>query len=170
MRGSLNILPNAATALSALIALATAALWVRGYRTFDTLGIRFDLAGGGKLNVRVDSERGRLAFVVVRSAPNTPEPEPAAGWYWRSMPDLLGMWSDYRSGFGTRSGRLGTSRSIRAVIVPHWFAALAFAALPGYRLARRVRRRHKPGHCPKCGYDLRATPDRCPECGAIVSQ
>jgi len=29
------------------------------------------------------------------------------------------------------------------------------------------RRRHDPGRCPTCGYDLRASPDRCPECGEV---
>ena len=43
---------------------------------------------------------------------------------------------------------------------------LTLTALP--LLIRRLRRRHPtPGHCPECGYDLRATPERCPECGTI---
>jgi hypothetical protein len=53
------------------------------------------------------------------------------------------------------------------LIIPLWLVMLPCAVAPIARLRAiiRIRRRVKRGLCPRCGYDLRATPGECPECG-----
>ncbi len=54
-------------------------------------------------------------------------------------------------------------------LVPLWAIVLLTGTWPLLSLARVLRKRRRPGsgHCPQCGYDLRATPGRCPECGSV---
>jgi hypothetical protein len=52
---------------------------------------------------------------------------------------------------------------------PDWVIVLLTAIAPAIVLRRKLRgRQPQRGKCPKCGYDLRATPERCPECGLAV--
>ena len=62
---------------------------------------------------------------------------------------------------------IGFTTRHRLVVVPYWAPCAAFAVLPAAWGIRwmRGRRRFGPGLCPRCGYDLRATPEKCPECG-----
>jgi len=50
-----------------------------------------------------------------------------------------------------------------------WLLFALLAVLPSLHVSSTIRSlgRRRAGHCRRCGYDLRATPDRCPECGAV---
>jgi hypothetical protein len=56
------------------------------------------------------------------------------------------------------------------VMVPYWSVVALMALITVVESSRIVRQgryahRLQCGLCPRCGYDLRATPGRCPECG-----
>jgi hypothetical protein len=57
-------------------------------------------------------------------------------------------------------------------VIPYWAIMTICAFAPAQvarNFARQWRRARiaKAGFCPRCGYDLRATPSRCPECGVV---
>jgi hypothetical protein len=58
------------------------------------------------------------------------------------------------------------------IVLPFWLLCASTGAWPVARTLRQRKielqhARQMRGLCPKCGYDLRATPDRCPECGTL---
>jgi hypothetical protein len=99
------------------------------------------------------------------------------GLRWTSMPP---RWSaaindsaDRRDGDPTKfvidNSAFGGAFGMRDYSsLPLWPVVLALGVLSPWfilRERRRETRRVQAGQCPKCGYDLRATPSRCPECG-----
>lgn len=50
-----------------------------------------------------------------------------------------------------------------------WIPIAVFSLPLIFGLSRVIlRRRPRPGHCPHCHYDLRASTNRCPECGTPI--
>jgi hypothetical protein len=63
--------------------------------------------------------------------------------------------------------RIGETHHFEEWRIGYWKLVLLFGFPMGRRFWRwwKWRTLPRPGVCPACGYDLRATPGRCPECG-----
>ena len=169
---------TALSVLSLLLCVATLVLWVRSYWRVDVvtrldgnrwIGIQsaaghFDVSVGQNSESISDSPR----LLYYSPDPNRTVPMQVFAEFIRNTAGIKTAWF---LGFGYLFAE--TSRgSLRGFGVPDWFLALLFAILPALRLraAIRSRRRRRAGHCPRCGYDLRATPERCPECGHLTAE
>jgi hypothetical protein len=130
-------------------------------------------SGAGGLGVCRDAEIGYVDSLTPSEASRPVGRWEFDGWATRRPPvyPTRGFYSAplRPPGFAFHwEGRPGTV--LRDVIMPYW-AIVVPTAVPLLLLARRVRRKRlrsqrvRSGQCPRCGYDLRATPDRCPECG-----
>jgi len=161
----LRILLNSLTVLSLLVCLATVVMWVRGNQKADILAYHSNHA----LHRLLNSQAG-LQYTYISEDLTDPRT-----LRYTCMLSFFHGWHYYRdisrnggSGFHFETGRNPFQFDIG---LPYWLICLITALIPAARLTARLRRkRPPPGLCPKCRYDLRATPDRCPECGTVSQQ
>jgi hypothetical protein len=74
---------------------------------------------------------------------------------------LVVIWWSIRH-FGLRKGAI-----VLASLMALNLLFLALYAPGAIKRNRELEKRRRLGFCPKCGYDLRATPNLCPECGTM---
>jgi hypothetical protein len=175
-----------AAGLSAVLCIASGILWVRSYWVGDQFaqGHHYHspaLVTQSTWFVRI----GAGGFSIGHYWQDFPMPpsgrsmEPISGFFWNRVSPLypiartpsiwnhLGMAAIQETISVSSVG--GTIRGA-GIAMPFWLVCSITLACPGLWLFLRMRRRDSiPGHCVKCGYDLRATPDRCPECGRVVN-
>jgi hypothetical protein len=158
------ILFNAATVVSLLLGLAASALWVRSYYAIDSYinNLTPTLQRGAM------SEHGYLTFSETRLRPSGRGGTEMFGSEtgFHTGPAL--PWEDQDPGavlgFARRTVHWDTG-DMWLTRLPLWWASIGCLLLPAAWLVMHLKRFRRPGLCPKCGYDLRATPERCPECG-----
>jgi hypothetical protein len=155
-------------AISLLLCMTTAVLWIRNLRGPEAWKLGNDIT---VYSVRLGL--GSLTVQWLRDGP--------AGWYVVSNPYYPShpTESDHDFVVGYLAvGRLAAPLAghpvgtivLWSLKLQYWFLCLLFATTPAWAAISIIRKCRKPGVglCAVCGYDLRATPDRCPECGSPV--
>jgi hypothetical protein len=174
VRRLLRIFFNLLTILSLLLFLTSATLWLRSRWRWDVLlWVEAATPGAHRHYLGLMSADGGVAVYGGFHSPDVDRVLVPSGWHWESFDPMpipfAGSFWPNRWGFGYQA-RGGPDDHLRALLFPTWLATTLFAFLPLTRFAMTIRRRRRvrEGHCKKCGYDLRATPQRCPECGAAA--
>ena len=107
--------------------------------------------GSGALMVMVGWSELRFAWFSIASLPQP-------GWNVQIISPRIVHWMPHYL----------TTPAFSVISIPLWLPFLAIA-IPTAWLWRRDRR-HLPGHCPKCGYDLTGNvTGKCSECGVKVT-
>jgi hypothetical protein len=176
-------------AVSLLLCIATAALWVRSYYFVDGVSYAGVASSSGQQGLASSmSFYGMIGLTFGTKTPHAHRAPTAADVKTptdkRFDYDMLTIGAADRShlqyeyhfggllGFRLRHWKTDdTDSSVSSITItfPDWIPLLIFSITPALWLwwHRRAVRRKRVGHCLVCGYDLRATPDRCPECGTV---
>lgn len=176
---------NLLAGVSLLMCVGMIALWHSSWRAqYDANYVLFRDFGSAYNSrwVSLHSTRGRLGFFYAfESGPDSelvvPKARLKSHTFFRKLPadEYLAysgfyVWNEFGVGlirFHEPPPRV--SDYYWGFEVSDWILSAAFAlcALLAWRKVAELRRRERPGLCPTCGYDLRATPERCPECGTV---
>jgi hypothetical protein len=169
---------NLLTVLSLLLCVAAVALWARSNwacdywfrgdeRAPDDASVWAAASGPGALwlyhesyDARMRQRSGPALVGGFRSQERPPDVLLMSDPTFPGNEDFRHLWFAWKS---ADDGPFGD----QLLIIPDWCLVVVAALLPAGRFfGWHIRwHRRKAGRCPRCGYDLRATPGRCPECG-----
>ncbi len=186
-RGVWRTFFNVLAALSLAACFAITGLWVRSYSYTDVISdvhgsqVRYLISMGGCVVVGLGVKKYPIEEQNHDALWTTDPLKVKVDWdpIWRhSIPERV---FGYGSETATRYVGSPSGESYLPVTYRKWGLAyrtlfLITAAFPSTLATIRLRkrlvkvRRSRMGLCPRCGYDLRASPDRCPECGAACLQ
>ncbi len=168
-----RILFNTLTAISLLLAIATAGLWVRSVFAFDGFILTPDLPGDRSTTWGYHQSRGSFSLHQEVFTSRYRQGLPFFDSYHGSISDAERRLLPEGWGFSFSTlrpeGRMAQSRW--EIWLPFWFPLVLFGLLPAVRIVMRVRHRKDVAEhrCPACGYDMRANPAKCSECGHEVA-
>lgn len=155
--------------ISLLLGLTTCILWAGSYSRAMSVSYTSRDSGFRFLQKSACVAQGRLWLEAIAGESYRPihtpglafRVTPAASMDWPSPMGPLGFYA------GSNSLHIPFyMENRRTLIIPLWLPFGLAAILPCLWTFRRTR--HRPGLCPTCSYDLRASPERCPECGTPI--